>query len=152
MARTWVAENPTLPDRAASLTKAKGSQEIEASSSPGCMLDLVLRWRTKGGTSDLRPVIPVDRDILLGEVAGQHAIAALAEAERDLDRDLRRLHRLRHLSLVIGRIACAALGDADAVEGDRQLVAIGRLARLADRHHHATPIGVLAGNRRLHQR
>src|SRR4051812_42072743 len=131
MARTWVAENPTLPDRAASLTKAKGSQEIEASSSPGCMLDLVLRWRTNRGASDSRSVIPVDRDILLGEVAGQHAVAALAEAERDLDRDLRRLHRFRHLRLVIGRIARAALGDADAVEGDRELVAVRRLSCLA---------------------
>src|SRR6478735_11397611 len=56
-------------------------------------------------------VIPVDGDIFLGKVAGQDAVAALAEAERDLDRDLRRLHRLRYLGLVIGRIAGAAPGD-----------------------------------------
>ena len=31
-------------------------------------------------------IVAVDRDIFLGEVAGQHAVAALAEAERDLQR------------------------------------------------------------------
>ena len=33
-----------------------------------------------------------------------------------------------------------------------ELVAVGGLAGLADRHHHAAPIGVLAGDRGLHQR
>ena len=47
-----------------------------------------------GMTVDLRPVIAVDRDIFLGEVAGQHAVAALAEAETDLDLNLRVLHRV----------------------------------------------------------
>ena len=42
--------------------------------------------------------------------------------------------------------------DADAAEPDRQLVAVGGLAGLADRHHDAAPIGVLAGDRGLHQR
>src|SRR5713226_9671603 len=39
-----------------------------------------------------RPVIAVDRDIFLGEVAGQHAVAAFTQAERDFDLDLRMLH------------------------------------------------------------
>src|SRR5260370_22002378 len=96
-----------------------------------------------------RPVIAVDRDIFLGEVAGQHAVAAFAQAERDFDLDLRILHRARDFGLVIGRIARATAGDADTVERDRQPVAVGGLAGLADHHHHATPIGVLAGDRAL---
>src|SRR5260370_36908888 len=94
-----------------------------------------------------RPVIAVDRNILLGEVAGQHAVAALAEAERDFDLDRRVLHRRRDFGLVIGRIARATAGNADAVERDREPVAVGGLAGLADRHHHAAPIGILAGHR-----
>src|SRR6185437_6821182 len=98
------------------------------------------------------PIVAVDRNIFLGKVAGQYAVAALAEAERDLDLDFWILHRVRHFRLVIGWIARAAAGDADAVERDRELVAIGRLAGLADGHDHAAPIGVLAGDRGLHQR
>ncbi len=108
--------------------------------------------RQRSSPLRLRPVVAVDRDIFLGEIAGQHAVAALAETERDLDLDLRVLHRRGYFRLVVGRIARAALGDADAVERDRQLVAVGGLAGLADRHHHAAPIGVLAGDRGLHQR
>src|SRR5205823_5651865 len=61
-----------------------------------------------------RPVIAIDRDIFLGEVAGQHAVAAAAEAERDSDPDLRALHRRRDFGFVIGRIARATAGDPDA--------------------------------------
>ena len=66
--------------------------------------------------------------------------------------DLRLLHVGRDRRLVIGRIARALVRDADAAEPDRQPVAVGRLAGLADRHHDAAPIGVLAGDRRLDQR
>ena len=45
------------------------------------------RWQAnRDGNTRLRPVVAVDRDIFLGEIAGQHAVAALAEAERDLQR------------------------------------------------------------------
>src|ERR1700743_3981777 len=66
-------------------------------------------------------VVAIDGDVFLGEIAGQHAVAALAEAERDLDLDLRLLHRRRDFRLVVGRIARAAVCDANAVEGDREL-------------------------------
>src|SRR5690606_39330038 len=39
-----------------------------------------------------------------------------------------------------------------AAEADREPVAVGRLPGLADGHHHATPVGVLAGDRGLDQR
>ena len=49
------------------------------------------------------------------------AAAVLAEAERDLDLDLRILHRGRDFRLV-GWIAHAAAGDADATVWAKQLV------------------------------
>src|ERR1700754_1969078 len=78
-------------------------------------------------------IIAVDGDILLGEVAGQHAVATASEAEADLEGDHRLLHDGGDLVLVIRRVAQALVCDPDAVEPDRQLVAVGRLARLADR-------------------
>ena len=44
------------------------------------------------------------------------------------------------------------MGDPDLAEEDVEFVALGLLARLADRHDHAAPIGVLAGAGRLDQR
>ena len=44
------------------------------------------------------------------------------------------------------------MGDADLAEADVELVALGLLAGLADRHHDAAPIGVLAGAGGLDQR
>jgi hypothetical protein len=38
------------------------------------------------------------------------------------------------------------VGDANAAEPDREFIAIGFLARFADRHHDAAPVGVLAGD------
>src|SRR5688500_6807293 len=92
----------------------------------------------------LRAVVTIDGDVFLGEIAGQYAVLAAAEAERDLERALRALHRLRHPGFVVRWIARAFVGDADAAEPDRELVAVGGLAGLADRHHHAAPVGILA--------
>src|SRR5260221_13032480 len=72
--------------------------------------------RSLRAAKNSRAVIAVDRDIFLGEVAGQHAVAALAEPKRNLDLDSRVLHHFGYLSLVVGRIARATFGDADAVE------------------------------------
>src|SRR5262249_38742527 len=44
----------------------------------------------------LRTVITVDRDIFLGQVAGQHAVAAGSQAQRDPDGDFRLTHVGRH--------------------------------------------------------
>src|SRR5262249_35635083 len=63
------------------------------------------RWLMTGYAS--AAVIPVDRDVLLGEVAGEHPVAAAPEPERDLERDLRLLHRRRDLVLVVGGVALA---------------------------------------------
>src|SRR5260370_24042480 len=90
--------------------------------------------------------VAVDGHVFLGEVAGQHPVAAATEPERDLERDLGLLHRRRDGGLVIGGVALASVGHADAAEPDREPVAVGAFARLADRPHHAAPSGVLAGD------
>src|SRR5262249_34947279 len=100
----------------------------------------------------LRTVVAVDGDVLLGEVAGQDAVPAAAETDRHLELDLRVLHRLRDLGLVVRGMARALVRAADAAEPDRELIAVGGLAGLADRHYHAAPIGILAGDRGFHQR
>src|SRR5580692_8175030 len=77
-------------------------------------------------------IVAIDCHIFLGEVAGEHAVAALAEAERNLHGDFRLFHRGRDRGLIVGRIALPLVRDADAAEPDRQPVTVGRLARLAD--------------------
>ena len=99
-----------------------------------------------------RPVIAVDRHIFLGEIAGEHAVAPGPDPERYLQFDDLLLHLGRDVGFVIGRIAHALVGDPDAVEPDRQQVAVGRFARLSDRHDDAAPIGVFAGDCGFHQR
>ena len=69
-----------------------------------------------------------------------------------LNDDLLLLHVGRGRGLVVGGIAQALMGDADVAEIDVELVALGLLAGLADRHHDAAPVGVLAGAGGLHQR
>ena len=66
-----------------------------------------------------RPVIAVDGDIFLGEVAGQHAVAAFAQAERDLEINLRLLHFGADGHFVIGRVARALVRHANAAKPDR---------------------------------
>src|SRR5437660_11953395 len=84
-------------------------------------------------------VVAIDRDVFLREVASQHPVAPLAEPERDLERDLLLLHRRGDLRLIIGAVARALVGDANAAKPDRELVAIGGLAGFADGHDHAAP-------------
>src|SRR3546814_8976773 len=54
--------------------------------------------------------------------------------------------------LVVVRPHLTVLGNLDAADRDRQPVAVGLLAGLADRHDDAAPIGIAAGDRRLDQR
>src|SRR5207342_2196498 len=98
-----------------------------------------------GSLGRSRAIVAVDRNVFLGEIAGQHAVGAAAKTDLDLEGYSRALHRLRHHALVIGRVARAFVRHADAVEPDRELVAVGWLSGLANRHDDAAPIGVLAG-------
>ena len=70
----------------------------------------------------LGPIVPVDRDVILGEVAGEHAIAPAPEPERHLDADLRLFHQCRDFGFIIGGVARAAVGDADAPEPERTVL------------------------------
>ena len=86
------------------------------------------------------------------EVAGPNPGLAAAEADIDGDLDLAALHMGDHRRLVVAGDDAAVARHPGAADGDAQLVAVGRLAGLADRHDDAAPIGVLAGDRGLHQR
>src|SRR5262249_36952311 len=85
-------------------------------------------------------VIPVNRDVLFGQIARKHAVAALAEPERDFKADFGALHRRGNRRLIVTLIARASMGDANAAEPDRQPVAIGGLAGFADSHDDAAPV------------
>src|SRR5690606_37962105 len=104
------------------------------------------------GATPSAPVVGVDGDVAVGEVAGPHRGAAAADAEIHGDVDLLALHVLRHRRLVAARHHLAVLGHAHAADGDGKAVAVGALAGLAHRHDDAAPVGVLAGNGGLHQR
>src|SRR5271156_4403688 len=95
-------------------------------------------WRRSAAIC-LAAIIAVDRDVFFGQVAGQHAVAALAQSKRDFERDFGPLHYRGDFDLVVSEVALALVGDADAAEPDRQLVAVGGLAGFADRHDDAAP-------------
>ncbi len=95
----------------------------------------------------------VDADIAVRQIAGPNPRVAAAEAE--IDADLRPRVPKRPWWRPPRRNAAARSPFSATTWPPNEMlqpVAIGRLARLADRHHHAAPIGVAAGDRRLHQR
>src|SRR5579883_858409 len=100
----------------------------------------------------LRTIVAADRHIFLRKIACPHGGLAVAEAQIGANFDLVRAHELRQLGFIIGRVARAILGHTHAVEPDRELIALGPLARFADRHHDAAPIGVLTRDRRFNER
>src|SRR5262249_28808957 len=141
--------------RCASSTRLSASINAQATTRVSLLAAMptdasLLLGRNDGAHS--RPIIAFDRDLLLCEIAGQNAVAALAQPGADRDRALGLFHCSQTVHLAVGRIARALGGPADAVEGDRTLVAVGGLPGLADRHYDAAPIGVLARDRGLYQR
>src|SRR5690606_34233461 len=97
------------------------------------------------------PVVAVDGDIAIGEVAGIDRRFARAEAEADGQVQLLAFHIGAGGGLVVALGTFAVLGDGEIAEADGEAVAVGRLARLAHGHDHAAPIGVLAGDGGLHE-
>src|SRR5262249_40527052 len=93
-----------------------------------------------GQSQSSAPIVPIDRDILFGEVAGPHATGALAEAKAHSDDDLVVLHVGRRRGLRVLRIALAPDRDPCVAEPDGELVPVRRLPGLANRHHDASPI------------
>ncbi|ENN87601.1 hypothetical protein RHSP_63227 [Rhizobium freirei PRF 81] len=98
------------------------------------------------------PVVAIDGNIFLGEVAGPDRRATIAEADIDLYRNILLLHDIRGRFLGIGSVALAVDGNAHVAKPYGQPVAIRHFAGLADSHDDAAPIGVLAGSRGLDQR
>src|SRR5437867_4283258 len=92
---------------------------------------------------ELRRVLGVDPDVLLGEVAGPHAVLAPAEAEVDGDRVLRSPHDLSDAADARAVSQHALLDQRLVVEGDRHPLLIHPYRRLAQRHHDPAPVGVL---------
>src|SRR6202167_4819389 len=88
------------------------------------------------------PVAAIDVDVAMRQVAGPHRGAAAAEADVDGDVDVAPGHVARDRRFVIARHGLAALVEGDAADRDRERVAIGLLAGLADGHDDAAPIGV----------
>src|SRR5262249_30983484 len=91
-------------------------------------------------------IVGVDGNVAVGQVAGPHGGAALAHADVDGDVDLAALHVAGERRLVGVGPARAGAGDDVGTVGDRQAVAVGLLASLADGGDDAAPVGVLAGD------
>src|SRR5262245_31688127 len=97
-------------------------------------------------------IAAVDVDVAVRQIAGPDRGAAAADAEIDVDHDVGALDVAGHRRLVVVGHDLAAVGDLHAADRDLELVAVGALARLADRHDDAAPVGVLARDRGLDQR
>src|SRR5688572_8818086 len=109
------------------------------------------RRRRSRSVSSSGSAVGIDLDITMGQVAGPDPRAALAYADVDGDADVLALDMGGDRGFVVIGPALALFGDGDAADLDAELVAVGLLAGLADRHHDAAPVGILAGDRGLHQ-
>jgi hypothetical protein len=85
------------------------------------------------------------------QIAGPDRGRAGAGADGDVDVDGLALQVRRDRRLVEIGDGGAIAGNGPAAEGDAETCDIDRLARLADGHDHAAPIGVGAGDGRLDQ-
>src|SRR5712692_8025670 len=97
-------------------------------------------------------VAAVDVDIAMCQIAGPYRRTALSDADVDGYADFAAFHVLADRPFVVARHRPALRGDLNAADRDRQAIAVGLLAGLADRHDDAAPIGVARGERGLHQR
>src|ERR1700752_2441969 len=98
------------------------------------------------------PIVGVDVDVAVGEIAGPYPRLALADADVDGDGDVAALDVLGDRRLVVVRTPLPLLGDGHAADADAQAVSVGLLAGLADGHDDASPVGIAAGDRGLDQR
>src|SRR6185436_18439765 len=80
------------------------------------------------------PIVAIDDDIFLGEVAGPDGVAGLAETDPHPDRDGIVPHIGGGRRFRIGGVAFALHCNADIAEPDGELVTVGWLARLAYSH------------------
>ena len=104
------------------------------------------RHTTRKVNKSLRAVIAVDGDVFLGQVAGEHPIAALAEAECDLEADLRLAHRGAGLGFVVGGVAAPPVGGPGAAQPEPERCAVGPAAATTPPPQAGPPPGPAAGS------
>src|SRR5690242_17694286 len=92
------------------------------------------------------PVATVNVDIAMGQVAGPNPGRAIAQAQIYCDRHVTPRYGFGRCGFVIPGGARALFSDDMATKGNSELVAICGFTRLAYRHHHPAPIGVIAGD------
>src|SRR5579883_2129015 len=80
------------------------------------------------------PVAAIDVDVAVRQVAGPDGPAAPADAEIDRQAYIAAGHVPRHWRFVITRYRFALGGNRHAADGNRQPVAVGLFAGLADGH------------------
>src|SRR5438270_12559728 len=98
------------------------------------------------------PVAAIDVDIAVGQIASPHGRPPPPDTEIDLDVEIAPGHVASDRRLVIAGHRPALLADPRAADRDHQVVAIGFLTGLADRHDDAAPLGVAGGERGLYER
>src|SRR6185312_2500904 len=76
------------------------------------------------------PIVGVDIDVAVSEVAGPHPRPALADADVDGDGDVATPDMLGHRRFVVVGASLPLLGDGHAADTDAQAVAVGLLAGL----------------------
>src|SRR3954470_24143611 len=130
-----------LGGRCATSTRPSASTRAQA----------VTTSRGRAGAPGSGPVVGIDVDVTVGEIAGPHRGLAGPSAYHYPDRDLPARPVGGHWSLVeIGHGGTVAR-DLMAAEGDAEPAHLHGLAGLADGHDDAAPICVAAGDRGLDQ-
>src|SRR5262245_31621583 len=97
-------------------------------------------------------VLRVDPHVLLAEVAGPDPLLAASKPQIDRDRVLRLAHRLADPIEAGAFSQGTALDQRLVVEENRHPVLVHLRRGLAERHHDAPPVRVLAVDGRLHER
>src|SRR5712691_11527201 len=122
-----------------------------SSTRPSVSISATAATRTIGRAASAS-IATIDIDIAVGQIAGPHRRPAASDTDVDNDADIAAFHMLGDRTLVIPGHRAALLRDLDAADRDRQAVAVGLLAGLADRHDDAAPIRIARGERGLDQR
>src|SRR6266568_4047834 len=151
-ATSGVSPGCTLPPgNSHSPARCLPSGRSASSTRPSASISATAATRTIGRAASAA-VAAVDVDIAVRQVAGPYSRPASTDADVDSDADFAALHVLGDRAFVIPRHRAALLRDLDAADRDRQAVAVGLLAGLADRHDDAAPIRIPCGERGLDQR
>src|SRR5439155_14197053 len=101
---------------------------------------------------ELRRVLGVQPHVLLAKIAGPHAVLAAAEPQVDRDVVFRPFHDLLNPLQTHTFLQHSPLDQALLAEGDRDLLLVDTLRALAELHHDAAPVRVVAVDGGLDER